>query len=68
MVASDFGLKSLLETNKTNNFQENPSFLIRLKSTKLNKPLHNQFFSKTVGKGQINGSLLLWLKVFARDQ
>ncbi len=69
MVASDFGLKSLLETNKTNNFQENPSFLIlRLKSTKLNRPLNNQFFFKTVRKGNINGSYLLWLKVFTRDQ
>ena len=52
MVASYFGLKSLLETNKTNNFQENPSFLIlRLKSTKLNRPLKNQFFFKNSLEG-----------------
>ncbi len=66
MVTSYFGLKSLLETNKINNFQLNPSFLIfRLTSFKLNKPLNNQFISETVRKSQINGSLLLLLKVFA---
>ena len=48
MVASDFGLKSLLETNKTKKFSINPSFLIfRLTSTKLNKPLNNKFLSWT---------------------
>ncbi len=51
MVASYFGSKSLLETNKTNDFQKNPSFLIfRLTSTKLNKPLNNKFFPKELGR------------------
>ncbi len=51
MVTSNFGLKSLLETNKTNNFQYNPSFLIfRLTSTKQKRPLNNQFFSKQLGR------------------